>query len=327
MKIGFFGAKSYERPFFEVASAASGFEIEYFEENLTRESAQLARGCVAVCVFVNNRVTQDVIDAVCKEKVGLIALRSAGYNHVDLEAAKGKIKVVRVPCYSPYSVAEHAVGLMLCLNRKIVVAHERILKSDFTIAGLMGFDMHGKTVGVIGCGNIGRAAIAILKGFGMRVLGYDIEPSQVEKAGGIFADLEGLYRESDVISLHCGLTKENHHMVDRRAIAQMKRGVMIINTGRGGLIDSEALIEGLQSGHVGAAGLDVYENEASIFYQDMSRVGISDKVLQKLRTLPNVLITAHQAFFTTEAMQNIARTTLENIKAFAEGRLENEVII
>ncbi len=328
MKIALFSAKSYDREFFDAANASFGFEISYFETHLTPETAALAQGHGAICAFVNNQITQDVIDKLCKEGIGLIALRSTGYNNVDLKAARNKIKVVRVPRYSPYSVAEHAVGLMLCLNRKIVSAHERVMGNNFSIAGLMGFDMHGKTAGVIGCGFIGTAVVAILKGFGMKVLGYDIDASKVEKSGCSYADLPALYKESDIISLHCALMPENHHMINRESLAQMKPGVMIINTGRGGLIDTQALIDALKSKKVGSAGLDVYENENSIFYEDLSASGISDDVLKTLRAFPNVLITSHQAFFTKEAMQNIARTTLENIKAYADGKpLQNEITV
>jgi len=319
MKIAFFDAKPYEKEFFEAANASFGFDIHYIDASLNAETVALAKGFGAVCIFVSSKVTAEMIEKLRGLGVGLIALRSAGYNHVDVQAARNKIKLVRVPSYSPYSVAEFAVGLMLCLNRKIPLASERTRKDNFSIAGLMGFDMHGKTAGVIGCGQIGSVTLKILKGFGMRVLGYDIEKPLVEKAGGVYADLKTLYKESDIITLHCTLTPDNLHMINRESIGQMKQGVMLINTGRGGLIDTAALIDALKSKKVGSAGLDVYEEESKYFYKDFSSSGISDEVLSALLKFPNVLVTSHQAFFTKEAMENIARTTLENIRDFNEG--------
>lgn len=326
MKIAFFEAKLFDQEFFDAANKPLAFEIDYFEERLTLETVALVAGHEAVCVFVNNKITAEIIDALVQRGIKLIALRSAGFNHVDLKAAKGKINVVYVPRYSPYSVAEFAVGLMLCLNRKIHHAFLRTRENNFTISGLMGFDMHGKTAGVIGCGKIGSVMVKILQGFGMKVLGYDIDRSLVEKAGCDSVDLHTLYNSSDIITLHCPLTQESKHMINHDALSQMKDGVMLINTGRGGLIDTHALIDALKSKKVGSAGLDVYEEESRYFYEDFSSSFISDDLLARLQTFPNVLITSHQAFFTQEAMTNIARTTLENIKAFADNKpLINEV--
>ncbi|MES2122906.1 MAG: 2-hydroxyacid dehydrogenase [Chlamydiota bacterium] len=319
-KIILFNAKPYDREFFESANRSHGFEIQYTESHLTLETAALARGFQVVCVFANDTLTAPLIEALYHNGTQLIALRCAGYNNVDLKAAKDKIAVVRVPFYSQTAVAEHAVALMLALNRKLHHAHMRVRENNFSIVGLMGFDMRGKTAGVIGCGLIGKATINILKGFGMRVLGYDIAPEEVKKAGVEFADLPTLYRESDIITLHCPLTAENTHMIDRRAIAQMKDGVMIINTGRGALIHTADLIAAVKSHKIGSAGLDVYEGETPYFYDDLSLSIMSDDALARLETFPNVLITSHQAFFTKEALENIANTTLQNIADFEKGK-------
>lgn len=326
MKIAFFDAKPYDNEFFNRANESFGFEIKYFESHLTADSTALAQGYNAICAFVNDKITAEVIDILYSQGVKLIALRCAGYNNVDIKAAQQKIRVVRVPRYSPYAVAEYAVGMMLCLNRNIHRAYWRIKENNFSIVGFLGFDMHGKTAGVIGCGQIGSEVIRILKGFGMKVLGYDIDRSQVENAGCSYVDLPTLYKESDIITLHCQLTPENLHMINRVSMAQMKEGVMLINTGRGGLIETTELIDALKSKKIGAVGLDVYEEESEYFYEDLSSSFISDDVLARLQTFPNVLITSHQAFFTKEAMQNIALTTLENIKAYRDGMLlTNEV--
>lgn len=327
IKIAFFDAKPYDEEFFNRANSSFGFDIKYFDAHLTVDTTILAQGHHVICAFVNDKITAKVIDILCNQGVELIALRCAGYNNVDLKAAQQKIKVVRVPRYSPYAVAEYAVGMMLCLNRGIHRAYMRIKENNFSIGGLLGFDMHGKTVGVIGCGQIGSEVIRILKGFGMNVLGYDTDQSQVEKAGCSFANLPTLYKESDIITLHCQLTPENLHMINGKSISQMKDGVMIINTGRGGLIETTELIDALKSKKIGAVGLDVYEEESEYFYEDLSSSFISDDVLARLQTFPNVLITSHQAFFTKEAMQNIALITLENIKAYSESKpLINQVL-
>lgn len=327
MSIVLFDAKPYDVEFFTAANASFGFKIDYFDSHLTLSTSKLTEGHPVVCVFVNDQISAEMIESLYHHGVRLIALRCAGYNNVDLKAAYQKIRVVRVPSYSPYAVAEHAMGMILCLNRKFHNAYLRTRENNFSINGLMGFDLHGKTVGVIGCGKIGSIMVGILKGFGMRVLGYDIDRAQVEKSGAIYSDLSALYKESDIITLHAPLTKENVHMINSDTIAQMKPGVILINTSRGGLINTPALIASLKSRKIGALGLDVYEKESDYFYQDCSASFISDDLLARLLTFPNVLITAHQAFFTKEAMHNIAQTTLENIKAFYEKRpLINEVL-
>jgi D-lactate dehydrogenase len=320
MKIAFFDTKSYDKEFFQAANKNFGYEIKFFESHLTQDTAILAKGCPVVCPFVNDRLDAPLINALYQFDVELIALRSAGYNNVDLKAAQGKLHVVRVPKYSPYAVAEHAVGMMLTLNRKFHRAYNRTRDNNFSITGLLGFDMHGKTAGVIGIGQIGKVVVEILKGFGMKVLTYDVVP------GLGTSDLDTIYRESDIITLHCPLTQGNKHMIDEKALSKMKKGVMLINTGRGGLIDTKALIENLKNQKIGAAGLDVYEEESAYFYEDFSFSFIQDDVLARLLSFPNVLITSHQAFFTQEALHNIAQTTLENIREFdTKQPLKNEV--
>jgi D-lactate dehydrogenase len=321
MKIAFFDTKPYDHEFFQSINTSFGLEIKYFEPHLTLDTCSLAQGYRVVCVFVNDRVSADVIDILSRQGTELIALRCAGYNNVDLQAAsQKKLKVVRVPHYSPHAVAEHTVGMMLCLNRNMHRAYGRVKENNFSIVGLLGFDMYGKTAGVIGCGEIGRVVVRILQGFGMDVLVYDIDESRAKQCGGRYVDLPTLYRESDIITLHCPLTPQNLHMINRDTIAQMKDGVMLINTGRGGLIDTSALIEALKSKKISSAGLDVYEEESHFFYEDLSSSFIPDDLLARIQTFPNVLITSHQAFFTKEAMQNITRTTLENIQAYRDNR-------
>ena len=320
MKIAFFDAKSYDREFFSAANEKFGYEIKFLESHLHPDTAILAKGYSVICAFVNDRIDASMIEVLKSLGVELIALRSAGYNNVDLKAAKGKIRVVRVPKYSPYAVAEHAVGMMFTLNRKLHRAYNRTRDNNFSIAGLLGFDMHGKTAGVIGIGQIGKVVVDILKGLGMRVLTYDAQPDLSNST------LEKLYEESDIITLHCPLTLDNKHLIDEKAFSKMKKGVMLINTGRGGLIDTKALIDNLKSQKVGAAGLDVYEEEGTYFYEDFSFSIMKDDVLARLLSFSNVLITSHQAFFTSEALHNIANTTLENIREFNNNKpLKNEV--
>lgn len=320
MKIAFFDAKSYDREFFSEANNQFGFEIKFLDSHLNQDTAVLAKGYRAICAFVNDKIDGAMIEKLHSLGVELIALRSAGYNNVDLKTAKGKIRVVRVPKYSPYAVAEHAVGMMFTLNRKLHRAYNRTRDNNFSIAGLLGFDMHGKTAGVIGIGQIGRVVVDILKGLGMRVLTYDTQSDLSNST------LDQLYQESDIITLHCPLTPDNKHLVDDKAFSKMKKGVMLINTGRGGLIDTKSLIDNLKSQKVGAAGLDVYEEEGVYFYEDFSYSIMKDDVLARLLSFPNVLITSHQAFFTSEALHNIAHTTLENIDEFANNKpLKNEV--
>lgn len=328
-RIAFFDAKPYDRAFFDEANAGFRFPIKYFQHHLDASTVSLARGANTVCIFVNDVVDKKIIRSLEKNEVELIALRCAGYNNVDFETAfRRGIHVVRVPAYSPHAVAEHAMALILSLNRKTHRAYYRTRDSNFTIDGLMGFDLFNKTVGIIGTGAIGRVLARILKGFGIRVLAYDVKPDRaLAKAEGfVYADLDTVYRRSDVISLHCPLTKDTYHMIDARAIKKMRDGVMIINTGRGKLIDTRALINALKKGKVGAAGLDVYEEESEYFFEDFSTKVVSDDVLARLLTFPNVLVTAHQGFFTREALTNIAQTTLKNIDDYFTGRpLANEI--
>lgn len=327
-RVIFFDTKPYDRRFFDEANKCFGYDIQYYEGRLTPETAKFSAGYDAVCAFVNDTLNAEVIDALSKNGIQLIAMRCAGYNNVDFKSAYGRIHVVRVPGYSPYAVAEHAVALMMTLNRKTHKAFQRTRDGNFSINGLLGFDFYGKTAGVIGTGKIGKCVIAILKGLGMKVLAYDSYPEKdfAAQAGFDYVGLDELYRQSDVITLHCPLTPETHHLINAESIAKMKQGVMLINTGRGGLINTKDLIDGLKDRTIGAAGLDVYEEEADYFFEDFSFTVIDDDVLARLLTFPNVLVTSHQAFFTTEALTNIARTTLENVQEFFDGGyLRNEV--
>lgn len=327
-KIAFFDAKPYDRVSFDETNTRFGFDLTYFDAHLTPQTAALSGAFDGVCAFVNDTIDKPVITSLVRHGIKILALRCAGYNNVDFKAAYGKLHVVRVPAYSPYAVAEHAAALMLSLNRKTYKAYHRTRDGNFAINGLLGFDMHGKTAGVIGTGKIGRCLIAILKGFGMNVLAYDAfpDPAYAEAAGVTFVSLAEIYRRSDILSLHCPLTPETEYMIDAKAIRKMKRGVMIVNTGRGKLLDTKALIDGLKSGHVGAAGLDVYEEESDYFFEDKSMHPITDDLLARLLTFPNVLVTSHQAFFTKEALDSIAQTTLDNLKSFFNGGgLANEI--
>ena len=329
-KVAFFGTMPYDKTTFEAENEAFGFDIKYFTGNISADNTVLTRGCEAVCVFVNDKVDAPVIKGLAEQGVKLIALRCAGFNNVDLEAAAASgIKVVRVPAYSPHAVAEYAVALMLSLNRKIQRASWRTRDGNFSLHGLMGFDMYGKTVGVIGTGKIAKVLIGILRGFGMPVLAYDLYPDhkfEAENPNMRYVSLDELFAGSDILTLHCPLTDETRHLINKESIAKMKRGVMIINTGRGELINSEDLIEGLKTKQVGFAGLDVYEEEGPYFYKDTSDKIIDDDTLARLLSFNNVIMTSHQAFFTKEATDNIANTTLNNIADFAAGRnLVNEV--
>lgn len=329
MKVAFFDTHPFERERFRIRNRERGHEIQYLETRLTAETARLAAGAQAVCCFANDHLDGEVLRILHQVGVQLIALRSAGYNHVDLPTARQLgLKVVRVPAYSPYAVAEHAVALMLSLNRKIHRAYHRVKEGNFSLTGLVGFDLHGKTVGIVGTGRIGSALARIMHGFGCRVLAYDKLPSSelAEKLGVHYVPLDQLYTESDIISLHVPLTPETHHLVNGEALHRMKKGVMLINTGRGALIDTTALIQNLKSGHIGSAGLDVYEEEEGIFFEDLSGEVLQDDQLARLLTFSNVLITGHQGFLTEEALNNIAETTLQNLSDFAERRaLINEV--
>ncbi len=327
--IVFYGTKPYDKESFESLNKEYGFDLRYFKGNLTIDNVPLTKGSDAICIFVNDNADRAVIKAMAENGIKLIALRCAGFNNVDLKAAEEfGIKVVRVPAYSPYAVAEYTLGLMLTLNRKIYRAVWRTREGNFALHGLEGFDMHGRTAGIIGTGRIAKILIHILRAMGMNVLASDPYPDhEFAKEEGIkYVPLDELYAGSDIISLHCPLTEENKYMINRNSIAKMKDGVMIINTGRGKLIDTEALIEGLKTKKVGSAGLDVYEEEGEYFYEDRSDVLIDDDILARLLSFNNVILTSHQAFFTYEAMSNIARTTLDNIKAFYQGEpLVNEV--
>ncbi|MCD8203281.1 MAG: 2-hydroxyacid dehydrogenase [Prevotella sp.] len=328
MKVAFFDAKSYDRESFDRVNENFGFEMHYSKDRLTAHSVHASQGMDVVCIFVNAECDAHVIDELVNNGVKLIALRCAGFNNVDLNAAKGRIKVVRVPAYSPHAVAEYAITLMLCLNRKVYRSVYRTREGNFKLKGLLGFDMYGKTVGIVGMGRIAKELIKIVKGFGMNVLAYDLYPDlQFAKEQGVkMVTLDELYAGSDIISLHCPLTDDTKFLINKDIIAKMKKGVMIINTGRGKLIKTEDLIEGLRSNAIGSAGLDVYEEEQKFFYEDRSDKMIDDDKLSLLLMMPNVIVTSHQAFFTREAMHNIAETTLENIRDWAEGReLKNEV--
>ena len=328
MKTIFFGTQPYDRESFDRINADYGIRSKCHRSHLNIDNVPLAQGADAVCIFVNDSADAPTVGELARMGVRLIALRCAGFNNVDLKAAaEHGITVVRVPAYSPYAVAEHAVALMLSLNRKVHRAYWRTRDGNFALHGLLGFDMHGKTAGIVGTGKIARALIRILWGFGMEVLGYDPCPDEAfaRESGMTYVPLTELYRRSDIISLHCPLTDRTLHMIDAEAIGQMKDGVIIINTGRGQLIRTSDLIEGLKEKKIGAAGLDVYEEEADYFYQDTSDRIMDDDMLARLLSFNNVILTSHQGFFTREALDNIARTTLENIQAFSRGECLNEV--
>lgn len=325
MKIAFFDTKPYDRETFADAAEGRDISFKFFETKLGVDTAELARGCEAVCVFVNDTVNAAVIDRLCALKVRMILLRCAGFNNVDLRYAKGRIAIARVPAYSPYAVAEHAMAMLLTSIRRIHKAYNRTRDFNFSLNGLTGFDLHGKTVGVVGTGRIGRAFIDICKGFGMRVLAYDKFPGK--EVGFSYVPLEKLLSESDIVSLHCPLTEETYHMIGEETMSKMKRGVVIVNTSRGALIDAEALLEGIKARWIGAACLDVYEEESEFFFEDFSGHIVEDDTLARLITMPNVLVTSHQAFLTEEALQNIAETTVQNLLGFfADGRCENELV-
>lgn len=321
-KVAFFDIKPYDRTWFD--ALGKNYEITYFEEKLNHHTAKFTDGFDAVCAFVNDRVNALAIERLYNNGVQLIAMRCAGYSNVDVKAAFQKLHIVRVPAYSPHAVAEHTMGLLLTLNRRLHKAYNRTREFNFSIVGLTGTDLYGKTVGVIGTGKIGRTFIDICRGFGMRVLAYDKFPAK--DSGLDYVELDTLLRESDVISLHCPLTPDTRHILNRDAFSKMKKGVFILNTSRGALIDSEALLDALNSRTVGGAGLDVYEEEANLFYEDRSDTIIHDDTLALLVSRPNVILTAHQAFLTEEALHNIAEETIKNLDAFFSGApLENEI--
>lgn len=318
--VALFDTKPYDREYFEAANTRYGYDLRFLAPRLNAETVRLAERALAVCIFVHDVVDRPVVEELHHSGVRIVALRCAGYNNVDLIAAKGRLRIVRVPAYSPASVAEHTVALILSLNRKTHRAYYRVRDANFALQGLMGFELHGKTAGIVGTGRIGRIVARILCGFGMSVLAYDPapDPEAARAIGFDYVPLPELYRRSDIISLHCPLTPETRHMIRAETIARMKDGVMIINTGRGKLIKTVDLIRGLKSRKIGAAGLDVYEEEEAYFFEDFSAGGIEDDVLARLTTFPNVLVTAHQAFFTHEALRAIAETTMENLWRFFE---------
>lgn len=316
--VAFFDTKPYDRESFSRFIDGEEFSFRFFDNKLNADTVSMAACCDAVCVFVNDTVDRQVIDSLEKYGVKLIALRCAGYNNVDVKYAKGRVTVVRVPDYSPYAVAEHSMALLLLLNRKLHRAYIRTRDHNFSLDGLTGFDLKGKTVGIIGTGKIGRCFAKICEGFGMNIIGYDPYPS--EEFSGKYLELEQLFRESDIISLHCPLTKSNRYLINGETIEKMKDSVYIINTSRGMLIDTAALAQGLKSGKIAGAGLDVYEEETSLFFEDYSDEIISDDLLTSLIAMPNVIVTSHQAFLTREALSSIAETTIKNLKDFFEGK-------
>jgi len=321
MRVAVFSSKPYDKRFLGDVAAGSGHELEFFETHLDRSTASLADGFDVVCAFVNDDLGAATLLRLARSEPKLIALRSAGFNNVDLDAAKSLgLTVVRVPAYSPRSVAEHTVALMLALDRKIHRAHARVREGNFSLDGLLGFDLGSRTVGLVGTGKIGVAVAHLLHGFGCSLIGSDVHqnPDAVE-LGLEYVELKQLWEQADVISLHAPLTPETHHIVDSYAIANMKTGVMLVNTSRGALIDTAAAIEGLKTGKIGYLGLDVYEEEGDLFFEDLSDTVIQDDMFSRLLTFPNVLITGHQAFFTAEALDAIAHVTIANITAFAEG--------
>lgn len=326
MKIAFFSTKPYDKDFFEKHNQKH--KLTFYEVALSETSVRLAEGHDAICAFVNDKVNASIIEKLSQLGIKLIALRCAGFNNVDLEAAKkANINVVRVPAYSPHAVAEHAVALIMTLNRKTHKAYNRVREGNFSLEKLIGFDLYQKTVGVIGTGKIGEAFARIMLGFGCKVLAYDVFPNQNLMNSGVkYASLDEVLRQSDIVSLHCPLTDKTLHLINETSLTKMKTGVMLINTSRGALVDTQAVIEGLKSRKIGYLGLDVYEQESNIFFNDLSEEILVDDTLARLMTFPNVLITSHQGFLTEEALTQIALVTLNNVSLFEEGQKSgNEV--
>lgn len=326
MKITFFSTQSYDKAYFEVNNKT--YDLLFVDTPLNEETAVLAKGSEAICAFVNDQLNEKVIQKLAEMGIKLIAMRCAGYNNVNLQAAKQYgLKVVRVPAYSPHAVAEHTLALILTLNRKTHKAYNRVREGNFSLERLMGFDLYEKTVGVVGTGKIGAVFCRIMLGLGCKVLAYDIcQDEELIKSGVIYTDLPELLQKSDIISLHCPLNEATHYLINAESLKLMKQGAMLINTGRGGLIDTKAVVKALKSGHLGYLGLDVYEQEDKLFFRDFSEFVIQDELILRLVSFPNVLVTAHQAFFTEEAMTEIAQTTLENVRAFEQGLfLHNKV--
>lgn len=323
--VAFFDAKPYDLRWFNEMKSDYGIDIRFLENKLNADTAILANGCRGIVAFVSDDLSAPTIDRLCRSGVETVAMRCAGFNNVDLRHARGKLRVFHVPAYSPNAVAEHAMALLLCLNRKLHRAYNRVREYNFSLKGLEGFDLNGKTVGVVGTGKVGKVFIDICRGFGMSVVAYD--PHPIEIPGVEFVDFEQLCRRSDIISLHCPLTKESYHLINEKTLALMRSGVYIINTSRGALIDSEALLNAIKSEKVAGAGLDVYEEESDFFYEDVSSSVIQDDKLKLLLSTPNVLITSHQAFLTGEALHNIAQITLQNLMDFFSSRAsENEIV-
>ena len=324
MKFAFFDAKPYDITSFEEYGKANNIKFKYFETKLTADTVELAHGYDGVCVFVNDTVDKEVIDRLCEYGVKLIALRCAGYNNVDIKHARGKIRIVRVPAYSPYAVAEHAMAMLLTSVRRIHKAYIRTKDFNFSLNGLTGFDLHGKTIGIVGTGKIGRVFADICKGFGMKIFAYDKYPAENSELQ--YVTLDEVFEKSDIISFHCPLTSETERMVNKHSIKKMKKGVILINTSRGLLIDTEDLLEGIKARHIGGACLDVYEEESDFFFNDFSNHIVDDDTLARLISMPNVIVTSHQAFLTEEALGNIAETTVSNIiEFFSTGKCTNEV--
>jgi D-lactate dehydrogenase len=321
MKLAFYSTKPYDETFFNQANKTFGFQIDYLESRLRRRTVELANGADAVCAFVNDSLSDEVLTGLSNLGVKLVALRCAGFNKVDLEAAKRLgMTLVRVPAYSPYAVAEHAIGLMMTLNRKYHRAYNRVREGNFSLVGLEGFDMHGKTVGIIGTGKIGETLVPILLGFGCNVVLYDVYKNPKLDAMGLpYLSLDEVLAQSDILSLHCPLVDATYHLINHDTLAKTKKGVMIINTSRGGIVDTDAVIDGLKSGQVGSVGLDVYEEEDSLFFRDLSNTIIQDDRFMRLLSFPNVVVTGHQAFFTQNALTNIAHTTLNNLAQLDRG--------
>lgn len=320
MKITFFSAKPYDKESFLHANEAYGFELEFFDTELSVPTLEMVQNSTVICAFVNDKLNRQVLEALAEKGVKIIALRCAGFNNLDIQAAKELgIRVCRVPAYSPEAVAEHALAMIMTLNRKTHKAYNRVREQNFSLQGLLGFNLYQKTVGVIGTGNIGKAFCHIMLGMGCRVLAFDlIADKNLEAAGVVFLPLIELLQQSDIISLHCPLTEQTTHLIDKQTIAYMKRGVMIINTGRGKLIDTKDTIDALKTGHIGYLGIDVYEQEEQLFFKDLSAHIIQDDMIQRLMSFPNVLVTAHQAFFTKEALEQIATVTLDSVAALGK---------
>ncbi|KDN54899.1 2-hydroxyacid dehydrogenase [Flavobacterium seoulense] len=329
-KIAFFSTQAYDKTFFNKYNKDFDFQLEFFETQLNPQTVSLIENASIVCVFVNDIINATVIEQLAEKKVKIIALRCAGFNNVDLEAAKKyNIKVCRVPAYSPQAVAEHAMAMILTLNRKTHKAYNRVREQNFSLNGLLGFDLFGKTIGIIGTGNIGKAFAKIALGFGCKVLAYDIiENDEMVKDGVSFVTLDEIFKSSDIISLHCPLNNQTKHIINKKSIDLMKEHVMIINTSRGGLIETACVIEGLKQGKIGYLGIDVYEQEEKLFFRDLSEDIIQDDDIQRLMSFPNVLVTAHQAFFTNEALTQIALITFNNIKSLlTTGEIENKAAL